>query len=155
MHINMPHAVAKALNGEPVSLDDILAEAANATKLAIASIGEIDICGIVKHKEDTRWMMVLEDVSGGGRWRTQDFDLNGFVGHITFATKEQAIEHAASMCFTIRDDEALDRIQDTPAFQAGIYACEQLRLLNGRDITLTEYGVRMHAYHRAASASQH
>ena len=112
----------------------------------IAKIGPVEDIAIVKHETDTRWQMILADVSGGTVWRTQTFDLNGFSGHSLFKDKAEAINDAAQSRYTLRDDGALDRIQDTPEFQIGLYAAEQIRLVNMRQLAFAEYDKRMEAY---------
>ncbi len=112
----------------------------------IAKIGHVGDIAIVKHESDSRWQMILPDVSGGLFWRTQSFDLNGFSGHCVFKDKATAIQDAANARFTERDDGALDRIQDTPEFQLGLYATEQIQLLNFGEISYTTYVNRLSEY---------
>lgn len=119
----------------------------------IEKIGHVGDIAIVKHEIDSRWQMILPDVSGGEFWRIQSFDHNGFSGHCVFKDKATAIKDAASSRFTERDDEALDRIQDTPAFQLGLYACEQIQLLNFGEISYTVYLNRIADYRLQTSAA--
>lgn len=146
MQTNISEAASMALSGKRIGFTEYLSIARARIETAIAKIGEIDGAGIVKHHIDNRWQMILPDVSGQGRWRTQSFDLNGFSGHCVFASKDKAIKDAASLRFTERDDEALDRIQDTPEFQTGIYATEQIQLLNRGQIDFKEYTSRLVNY---------
>lgn len=113
---------------------------------AVAAIGEIEYIAIVKHRTGECWTMILEDVSGEGRWRCQSFDTKGFSGHMVFESKDEAIRNAAMMNFTVRDDGALDRLQDTLDFQAGLFSTEQIALLNRGEIDFSEYIARTKAY---------
>lgn len=100
----------------------------------ISAIGQIEHAGIVRHQDANeeigkglRWLMILPDASSPGQWRTQAFDTAGFSGHMAFESREKAIESAAQLGFTVRDDEAIDRLQETPKFQRGRRAGCQLR----------------------------
>lgn len=117
-----------------------LAEIRAAQARAIASIGLVDEVAIVRHEDsESRWVMILADASSQGKWRTQSFDKNGFGGHMTFNTKELAIENAAGMGFTVRDDGALDRIQDTHEFQRGLYAADLILQYNMGQIDMAQF----------------
>lgn len=155
MQFNVDNTADQATHGESISFDEIVAESQAMIEQGVRHIGEIDPCGIVKHVRNERWMMILEDVSGGGRWRIQNFDANGFEGHIIFSNKVEAVRHAAAQDFTARDDGALDRIQNSDSFQAGLYASDQLRLLNGGDITFKDYCARMKAFQQEAGPRAH
>ena len=135
--------VAKNNDG---SLDELFARAKAEGQAGVAAIGEIEYIAIVKHPKSESWTMILEDVSGEGRWRCQSFDANGFSGHMVFNSKDEAIRNAAMMRFTVRDDGALDRIQDTQSFQAGMYSIEQIALFNRGEIEFSEYLARTKAY---------
>jgi hypothetical protein len=86
-----------------------------------------------------RWQMVLPEVSDNAKWRTQSFDLNGFEMHMIFHTKEEAVESAIRCGFHIRDDQALDRVQDLTSFQLGNFATEQLGKHNCGEISYRQY----------------
>ena len=55
---------------EAINFDCLLSEYQDQIDAKVASIGQIQACAIVKHINRDAWMMILEDVSGGGRWRT-------------------------------------------------------------------------------------
>lgn len=112
----------------------------------IDMIGAIELAAIVKMTDQNRWMMILPDVSGGDFWRTQSFDLDGFSGHSVHNSKDEAIKNAAAMHYIIRDDKALDRIQDTPEFLYGGFRIEQIGLLNDRQIDFKEFNSRIEKY---------
>ena len=48
---------------------------------------------------------------------------------------------------------ALDRIQDTHAFRAGMFAVEQIQLLNSGKIDMQTYTARIKAFHAEAEVS--
>lgn len=116
------------------------------TDKAIEAIGHVDHVAIVRHECDDQWLMILPDVSGEGRWRLQSFDRKGFCGHMVFGSKFEAIRLAAQQRHTVRDDGALDRLQDTPEFQIGLYAAEQLMLHNRGQISFEAYCKNVKAY---------
>lgn len=129
-----------------VHFEALLAKARREQADAVKLIGEVTDFAIVKHQQQDRWFMILPDVSGHGRWRLQSFDLKGFSGHMTFSCKVQAIHEAASLRFTVRDDGALERLQDTPEFRIGLYAIEQLALHNRGEITFEAYCLNVRAF---------
>ena len=139
MHVTFQKTVEAALQGEKVGFETYLANAREELKRGVKEIGPIEDIAIVKHHRDDRWLMLLPDVSGGDHWRTQSFDRNGFSGHSVFASKNDAVREAASMNFTVRDDAALDRIQDSCDFQTGLFATEQIVRLNTGQIGFEEY----------------
>lgn len=123
-------------------LAKVRSEKAEAVKL----IGEVIEFAIVKHHQEDQWFMILPDVSGHGRWRLQSFDLRGFSGHMLFSCKVQAIHEAASLRYTVRDDGALERLQNTPDFQIGLFAVEQLALHNRGAISFDDYLKNVRAF---------
>lgn len=117
---------------------------------AIERIGKFEEVAIIKHEASNRWIMILPDISGEGRWRLQHFDLGGFMGHQVFDTKREAIREAAnSIRFPVRDDGALDRIQNTPDFLIGNYRTEQLHRLNRGLIGYSEFKASVADYGRS------
>jgi len=129
-----------------VYFEALLAKVRSEQAEAVKLIGEIGDFAIVKHHQDDQWFMILPDVSGNGRWRLQSFDQRGFSGHMVFSCKVQAIHEAASLRFTVRDDGALERLQDTPEFQIGLFAVEQLALHNRGAISFDEYLQNVRAF---------
>lgn len=134
------------------TFDQIIAQGRLAKKRAIQAIGDVGECAIVRNIDGThRWKMILPDASEPGHWRTQAFDEKGFFGHATFASKELAIEEAAVSGYSVRDDGALDRIQDTPAFQRGIFVSDLIRQVNSQQITHNEAEKRLAIYDESLS----
>jgi GNAT superfamily N-acetyltransferase len=128
-------------------LEKILADHRAAMKRSIESIGDIGDCAIVRDKgARDRWQMILPDVSGAGKWRTQAFDLKGFSGHRVHPDRETAIYEAASEGFTVRDDTALDRIQNSPQFQRGLYLTDLVQQINSGLISHREGDRLLAAY---------
>lgn len=119
------------------------------TDKAVEAIGEVDQVAIVRHETSDQWLMILPDVSGEGRWRLQSFDPKGFSGHMVFGSKAEAIRFAATQRHTVRDDGALDRLQDTPEFQIGLYAADQLMQFNRGFISFDAYCKNVKAYREA------
>lgn len=101
---------------------------------ALAAIGDMSGGGILRHRDGARWVFILPDVDGGGRWRVQRFDARGFSGHEVHADREQCLRLSIGEGFTTRDDGALDTLQATHAFQRGNFACDLIRRINCREI---------------------
>lgn len=77
------------------------------------AIGNVDDGAVLKHSDGRRYVMVLPDVDGGGKWRIQRFDANGFSGHMVFNNQDEAVGSALGEGFKTRDDTALERMQGT------------------------------------------
>lgn len=119
-------------------LQNVLAEQRVATARAMDSIGHTDESTIFRRAGSANWMMILPDGSDPSRWRAQTFDIQGLSGHWTFPDRNSAL-HAATMDgFTTRDDAALDRIQDSPEFQRGLFALDVAARINTQSITQPE-----------------
>ncbi len=111
-------------------------------------LGEARECIILKSARRNSWQMILPDVAGGGRWRTQAFDDRGFVGHSVHNSQKDALEEAVGSGYVERDDEALNRLQDTPAFVRGNYLSELVRLVNMKALTMDQANEQMAQYDR-------
>lgn len=81
------------------------------------------------------YVLLVPDVSGGEVWRIQRFDANGFSSHALYSDKERAIEAAISEGFTLRDDTALDRLQQTARWDRGCFVVDLVRQFNSHQIT--------------------
>lgn len=126
---------------------EMLAKQRAAKARAIDDIGPVGEGAIVRHKSlSPQWLMILRDASEPGKWRTQSFDLKGFSGHMVYADRAAAIDAAASAGYTVRDDLALDRIQDTPEFQRGLFVCDLIRSINLGQMTREEGDRQLAAY---------
>lgn len=144
-------ALLRASTAASQDLHELMRERSARRKQAIASIGDVGDCAIVRKPGEARWMMILRDASAPGNWRTQPFDEDGFSGHMTFAERGQAIEDAAKAGFTQRDDQALDRLQDTPRFRRGLLAAELLQEHNAGEISLAEVHRRLQEHDRVTA----
>lgn len=103
-----------------------------------AAVGDITDGVVLRHEEGRRFVMVLPDVDGGGKWRIQRFDAQGFSGHMVFKDQEEALEAALGEGFKTRDDGAMDRMQDTPEWERGMFAADLIQKVNGKVITRDE-----------------
>lgn len=145
-HFQMSHGALGSYSDHP-GFRQMLAEQRAAKRRAIEAIGDVEDCAIVAAKGGGhRWLMILRDASEQGKWRTQSFDARGFSGHMVYNTKEAAIEAAAASGFTTRDDSALDRIQDTPAFQRGLYATDLISRVNSGDLQYAQANALLAQY---------
>ena len=66
------------------------------------------------------WAFVLPDTSAAKAWRIQQFDQDGFVGHLCFDTFEEAVEDMLRMGYCVPDAGALDRIGSTDRWAIGV-----------------------------------
>lgn len=71
-------------------------------------------------KDRDSWAFVLPNVSGDKPLRIQQFDLNGFIGHLCFDTIAEAVEEMLRMGYRTLDSGALDRIAATDQWALGI-----------------------------------
>ncbi len=140
----VPESALASLASE--GFERILREHRVAKARAMKAIGDVGDCAIVKNRAGDRWQMILRDASEPGKWRTQQFDARGFAGHRTFPSRAEAIDAVADAGYSIRDDEALDRMQNTPAFQRGLFVADLLRLVNGGAISFDEGSRRIELY---------
>lgn len=81
-------------------------------------------------KDRESWAFVLTDASGARPWRIQQFDMDGFVGHLCFDSLEEAVEDMLHMEYRVTDPGALDRVRPPPGGQ-WVYAvppsCKSIR----------------------------
>lgn len=144
-----PGAMASFANNP--AFRQMLADQRAAKQRAIEAVGEVQDCAIVRHSSrDHQWQMILRDASEQGKWRTQSFDLKGFSGHMVYDTKQAAIEAAATQGFTLRDDAALDRIQDSPSFQRGLYVTDLIGRVNSGRMKYAEADALLAKYDETA-----
>jgi len=94
--------------------------------------------GVLRHEGGKRYVMVLPDVDGGGKWRIQRFDKDGFSGHEVFKDQAEATQAAINEGFKTRDDGALDAMQATPEWDRGMAAADIIRRVNGKEISFAE-----------------
>lgn len=130
----------------------LLARARKIRQQAIDEIGDVIDCATVKSTGRDAWQMILRDASSPGKWRVQSFDSRGFFGHMTFDSKEAAIESAAVSGFTLRDDGALDRLFDTAQFQRGLFSADLIRKINIGELTFEQANALLAQYDEIQSA---
>ncbi|BCZ84692.1 hypothetical protein PTKU64_83670 [Paraburkholderia terrae] len=63
-------------------------------------------------KERESWAFALPDASAKS-WRVQQFDQDGFIGHMCFDSLPEAVEDMLRMGYVVTDPGALDRIGST------------------------------------------
>ena len=71
-------------------------------------------------KDRQSWAFVLPHASGERAWRIQQFDMDGFVGHLCFDSLEEAVEEMLRMGYCMADRGALDRIASTGRWTRGV-----------------------------------
>ena len=71
-------------------------------------------------KDRDSWAFALPDASGSKPWRIQQFDLDGFIGHLCFDTLNEAIEDMLRMDYRVTDPGALDRVGSTTRWARGV-----------------------------------
>ena len=72
----------------------------------------------MKHRDS--WAFILPEASGGKPWRIQQFDRDGFIGHLCFDSIPEAIEEMLRMGYKIVDVGALDRVAATDRWARGV-----------------------------------
>jgi hypothetical protein len=113
---------------------------------ALAHIGDVTNGAILVHERGARWVFLLPDMTVEGRWRMQRFDERGFSGHGIFDTQQELVEAAVGEGFNTLDPDALDRLQNTPAFQRGNYLTDLVRRVNSKEITMDDANRLIEAY---------
>ncbi|WP_236027663.1 hypothetical protein [Burkholderia aenigmatica] len=102
----------------------IIREGARATQIAYQAImsrynGEP--IGIECRQSDRdSWAFVLPEASGGLPWRIQQFDRDGFVGHLCFDSVPEAVEAMLDMGYRTIDEGALDQVASTDRWALGV-----------------------------------
>lgn len=66
------------------------------------------------------WAFVLPETSDARPWRIQQFDQDGFVGHLCFGSLEEAVEEMLRMGYRVVESGALDRIASTARWARGV-----------------------------------
>ncbi len=113
---------------------------------AIDSVGDISDGVVLRHRQSERWAFLLPDATESGRWRAQYFDSDGFSGHCTRDTEMEVIKEAVGQGFVIRDQCALDRIQNSKRFQRGNFVSNLLFQLSTGKITRESGESRLKEY---------
>ena len=102
---------------------------------------------------DNRWAFVLPDVDGGGRYRVQLFDLDGFSGHRVHATLTEAVEDMVSSGFRTWDHGRLEAVGSRPRWARGVLVAGAHQRFNDGGLTFAEYTqVVARIYEEAAPA---
>jgi hypothetical protein len=77
--------------------------------------------GIECRMEDREsWAFALPDASGSKAWRVQQFDQDGFIGHLCFDSLDESVEEMLRMGYRVVDPGALDRIGSTTRWARGV-----------------------------------
>lgn len=97
-------------------------------------------------RRDDAWCMVIPDLDGEGQWRLQYFDRRGFSGHSVYPDQDKARYEAVMEGFYLRDDEALDRLQETHEFKRGNFATDLIGKINTGEIAFAELNQRLAEY---------
>jgi hypothetical protein len=158
-HQTSPRALASLSKSQ--QMREIVAEQTTSIARALADIGALDDSTILRASDGTpTWMAILPEHGQAGMWRAQTFDLQGFTGHSTHPDKASAERSAQSVRFTTPDASALERIQDSAAFQKSLFAADLARRIHTQQITqqesarlLADYDSTAALLHSAAGAS--
>ena len=71
-------------------------------------------------KDRDSWAFVLPEASGDKPLRVQQFDQDGFIGHLCFDSIPEAVEEMLRMGYQFVDVGALDRIAATDRWALGV-----------------------------------
>lgn len=131
-----------------VSIEDLILQAESRLAAKLEMMGEVGEAAIVRHENPAfpRWMMVHRSTLQDGGWRLTTFLEDGFWGHMEFASKGEAVREAARSGFYLRDDDALSRLQDTPAFVRGCYKNDLVVQMNAGEINAFDAAAKLNAF---------
>ncbi|TCK33351.1 hypothetical protein B0G84_7563 [Paraburkholderia sp. BL8N3] len=92
------------------------------------------------------WAFVLPDASGAKSWRVQQFDLDGFIGHLCFDSLNEAVEDMLRMGYCVTDPGALDRVGSTARWALGVRRAAVMQKHQERLITYRQMVEEMAAF---------
>lgn len=90
------------------------------------------------NKSCDRWAFILNDPSEPGRYRYQEFDKNGFLGHMSYDTVEQTLMEASSAGYNQHDPGALTRLSETRMWADGMAVNSVVQAMNSQMISFEE-----------------
>lgn len=123
------------------------------TARRIAAVGDITNGAIVRHVGSQRWAFLLPDMGEPGKWRMQYFDARGFSGHSIFASEDEVLRASVNEGFRIRDDQALDQIQDLPSFRRGNYLADLVHHVNSGQLPYARISCLLSNYDKGTTHS--
>lgn len=85
-----------------------------------------------------RWAVVLMDPSEQGRYRYQEMDRRGFLGHRAFDTIEEALIEVSSSGYAIHDMGAMNRLASTQEWADGMAVNAIVQQMNSQMISWEE-----------------
>ena len=97
-----------------------------------------DIVGAQLHNGGGLYAFILPDASEQDRFRLTNFDENGFSGHSTFDTAEQALDDAIRSGYREMADGALESMSQKDSFKAGNEWAAKIQQINSGQITWKE-----------------
>lgn len=116
--------VCAASNGIPADFARLLRDEARPLQIAyqrLMSSYDGHPAGIeCRLKGRESWAFALPDASGAKSWRVQQFDQDGFIGHLCFDSLNEAVEDMLRMGYLVTDPGALDRVGSTARWARGI-----------------------------------
>lgn len=112
----------------------------------LARIGTIEGGVILKHQSRADWQFVLPDLECSSRWRAQRFDVNGFGGHSVHTNLSDALQSMLLYGYTVRDDDALDRMQQMQSFARGNFIADILQKMEQGSLTHEQADAELKSY---------
>lgn len=99
-----------------------------------------DIIGTeLAHKGGKRFAFILPDASEPGKIRVSYFDENGFSGHDTYTTPEDALNAAVGSGYTDDATGRLDELSQLDSFIKGNERADRIRKVNNGEMTWEEH----------------
>lgn len=93
----------------------------------------------LKHSSLEQWVVLLPDASHPGKFRYQQFDTSGFIGHsVCNSLDEAALEAFRSGYAEVVDGEILVRLSATQAWQYGQIRDDLIRRVNSGQLSHKE-----------------
>jgi hypothetical protein len=116
--------VCESSTGLPREFARLLRESSRPLQIAyqrlMASYGGQPVGVECRVEERDSWAFVLPDACGDKPWRIQQFDPDGFVGHLCLGELDEAVEEMLRMGYQIPDPGALDRVASTSRWSLGV-----------------------------------
>lgn len=92
----------------------------------------------LKHGQRDAWAMYLMDATEPGKHRLQEFQRDGFIGHVTEDTLEACIGRMVDLGYVVPDPKALERVGQTLEWSRGCEVVSLIARCNAGDISWEE-----------------
>lgn len=125
---------------------EIVAELSEKKRLLESLLDELHAFGLgltLKHKTQQRWGFILPDASEPGRFRWQEFGLDGFTGHHTHDSPAECLGDMVDCGYAHLDEGALARVSSTAQWRKGMEITCVVQAANSGLLTLEQAHTRI------------